>query len=277
MSEIPDLINWSITNDCYLSCKFCFRLPESNPKKEIKFEIYSKILSSGVKRITFTGGDPLIDSDLPSLLSLCKRDNIFSSIHTTGLMLNPLQKIAPIADRISLSLDGPDKLVNYKMRGTSTFYEKVLKRLYYLKSINKDFAIKTTVTRQNIESIHKMIPLINEFQPTFWSLLEFRPLRIGSINNKLFKLKTGEFDRFVKSLIGVNVKLNILSNTDAMSHPIFLISGDGLVYTNSKISGDYIIGSLHSNTIQELWKIILSNNSISEKYLSKIETITQHK
>lgn len=269
----PPLINWSITNRCNLHCKFCYKFFDDDPTYEEKRYILNKIIDSNVTRITFTGGEPLLDDNLIDILKICNENSIFTSIHTNGTIERNFYTIIKFANRISLPLDGPDERINFLMRNSGIFYSKVIKKLEFLYNNNYEFSIKTVVTKINKDYIFSMIPIINKYKPSFWSLFQFRPIREGDLNKSKFSISEVEFYKVINKLQGnVNVKLNVLSAKNASSYPIFLISGKGKVYTNN-LSGDILIGSLYKNSIQELWKKILRINPIKDIYLSKYKII----
>ena len=270
--EIPKLINWSITSQCNLKCEFCFRLHDCEATFEDKKIIFDKILESGVEQITFTGGEPLLEKNIGYFAELCNVHSIKSSIHTNATLSNRFYEVCDLFDRISFSLDGDSEEINENMRGCDSYMKCVLEKIKFLKERNRDFIIKTTVTKQNFNTVLNMTTLINEIQPTFWTIFEFRPLRNGKQYIDKYLLSDGFFDTLtaeMKNKVGKKVKLNIRSNKDSSQHPIFLVSGKGIVYTNDKEQGDFVVGSLMENSVKEIWQKIIEHNGISERYKTR--------
>lgn len=276
--EIPKLINWSITNCCNLKCGFCFKLNNCDASFEDKKYIFNRMLKSGIKQITFTGGEPLLDKNLAYFAYMCDKYSIKSSLHTNATLTKQFYQVCDSFDRISFSLDGNTPTVNKIMRGYDSYLQSVLEKINYLRAHNRDFVIKTIVTRQNIGSIIGMIPLIKELKPTFWSIFEFRPLRIGKQNNDLYSLSDNLFDKLTKDIkmnIAEDISLNIRSNKDASKYPIFLVSGKGLVYTNDIHKGDILIGSLMESSVKDIWQKIVALNGVDLFYKSRNLNLTK--
>jgi len=267
--EIPKLINWSITSQCNLKCGFCFKLHDCEATFEDKKIIFDKILESGVEQITFTGGEPLLEKNIGYFAELCNDHSIKSSIHTNATLSNRFYEVCDLFDRVSFSLDGDSSEINKNMRGYDSYMECVLEKINFLKERKRDFIIKTTVTKQNFNSVLGMTTLINEIRPTFWTIFEFRPLRNGKQSIDKYLLQDGLFDTLtteIRNKIGKEVTLNIRSNQDSTQHPIFLVSGKGIVYTNDQEQGDIVIGTLMENSVKEIWQKIIEHNGISERY-----------
>jgi MoaA/NifB/PqqE/SkfB family radical SAM enzyme len=187
--SVPSLINWSVISHCNLNCGFCFKIEEESTTLEEKNIIFQKIVDAKIEQVTFTGGEPLLDEDIGYLGKLCNKHNIKSSLHTNGTLSEYFYRSYEVFDRISFSLDGGESFFNSEMRGTSDYFSSIIEKCKYLKEQKRDFTIKTVVTRQNIHYIFDMIPLIREIKPTFWSIFEFRPLRIGMKNQQKYKLE----------------------------------------------------------------------------------------
>jgi MoaA/NifB/PqqE/SkfB family radical SAM enzyme len=270
--EVPKLINWAITNRCNLSCGFCFKLQDKDASFEEQKVIFDKMLESGVEQITFTGGEPLLEKNIVYFADLCNKHSIKSSLHTNATLTEQFYAVYNLFDRISFSLDGNTSSINQTMRGYDLYLQSVLEKINYLKEHNRDFVIKTVVTKQNIDSVLDMVSLVKELKPTFWSIFEFRQLRTGKQNNDKFLLPNGLFEKLtakIKNQIDKEVEVNIRSNDDSAKHPIFLVSGNGLVYTNDIQQGDILVGSLIENSVKEIWQKIIDQKGINEQYAQR--------
>jgi MoaA/NifB/PqqE/SkfB family radical SAM enzyme len=270
--DIPKLVNWSITSRCNLKCEFCFKLNDCDASFADKKLIFKKISEAGVRQITFTGGEPLLEKNISYFAKLCDENSITTSIHTNATLTNKFFEIYKLFDRVSFSLDSNSVDINKELRGYNGYYESVLNKIHYMKEQKRDFVIKTVVSKMNFDSVLNMIPLVSTLQPTFWSIFEFRPLRTGGKNNDKYLLPEKYFDLIateIRKRINGKLELNIRSNKDSTEHPIFLISGQGIIYTNDKEQGDFVIGSLMENSIKEIWQRIIRYNGISEQYKLK--------
>jgi MoaA/NifB/PqqE/SkfB family radical SAM enzyme len=274
MYKLPVLINWSLTECCNLNCGFCFRFPDKEASDDKKALITEKIISSGVKRVTLTGGEPTLIKNLENIADRFRSAGVFVSLHTNGIKTEYIKKIYNHFDRISLSLDGPDSDINKAMRGHGDYFEKITDLIMFLNEKKHDFAIKTTVTRINIHTIPEMVDFINKVKPAFWSLFEFLPLENGGLNKDDYLLNDNEFDSLISKL-KCDVTLNTMSSIEARGYPMFCVAANGYVYTKDIESGKILVDSLLDGTvtIEEIWKKIINKNRIIEKYIKKWDII----
>jgi|SRR5579862_3039115 len=69
------------------------------------------IRSLGVRWVVFSGGEPLLNPELPELCSILKRENIHLTLLTTGLLLKKcVVQVTNSFDDIIVSLDGPQAI-----------------------------------------------------------------------------------------------------------------------------------------------------------------------
>ncbi|MDD1724811.1 MAG: GTP 3',8-cyclase MoaA [Methanospirillum sp.] len=106
----------SVNSGCNLNCIYCHREGEKSPEKPLELDDIRAILEItkelGIKTVKFTGGEPLIRSDIVEIIRSVP-DGIESSITTNGTLLGPLAlklKEAGLS-RVNISLDSlsPDK------------------------------------------------------------------------------------------------------------------------------------------------------------------------
>ncbi len=114
-SEIPVAVNWHMLDACNYRCKFCFA--KFNNLKGICHDIQKsrtvllKLKEGGVKKINFTGGEPLLCPTLGELIKYAKELGMATSIVTNGYYLteNPgkelLKEYGEYIDWIGMSLD----------------------------------------------------------------------------------------------------------------------------------------------------------------------------
>lgn len=79
-------IDFHITARCSQACPYCWEPRRyRNPiDMETAQRIIDRIRDLGVKRIVFTGGDPLQRPDAPSLIQYAKAQRIETALSTTG-------------------------------------------------------------------------------------------------------------------------------------------------------------------------------------------------
>ena len=105
----------------------------------------------GVRWVLFSGGEPLMHSDLFGLAQLLGSRGIRTTILTTGLLLQrDAARIAKSIDDVIVSLDGPAKIHDQIRRGRGAF-EKLEAGVDALRELDPSFPItaRTTVQRLN--------------------------------------------------------------------------------------------------------------------------------
>ena len=111
----------SVTDRCNLRCYYCIETPSVDLIHESNILSFEEIinfvkdaLEFGIKKVKFTGGEPLIRSDIIELISILSKYNAIKdlSISTNGILLSQYADNLKKAglDRINVSLDTLDKI-----------------------------------------------------------------------------------------------------------------------------------------------------------------------
>lgn len=103
---------------CNLCCSYCDTMWANQPDTEYtwmtKEEIYEKIKDAGVKNVTVTGGEPLLQKEIGELLAYLAQDlSLIIEIETNGSV--DLTPYLSISDRVVMTMDY--KLASSGMEG----------------------------------------------------------------------------------------------------------------------------------------------------------------
>ena len=169
--KIPLAVSFNITYRCNLKCRYC-RYREREVKelntKEI-FRLIEELSCSGIRCITFTGGEPFLREDLPEIINFCKSKKIYVSINSNGTLLKEMiGKIKGIGN-IQISLDGP-RHINDAIRGLGV-HDKVIEAIEICKKENIKVNIVTVISKYNISHIPYVLEVADKhnigvyFQP----------------------------------------------------------------------------------------------------------------
>lgn len=158
----PFFCNYWVTYRCNSKCEFCNFWRDENLKNipDAKFTDVKKNLDDlkeiGVKFIDFTGGEPLLNEELPQILSYAKKLGFFVKLSTNGL-LYPKKSAESngLPSRIYFSLDTTSREEYNKIRGIDGF-NKVVESIRIAKELNQDTCLLYTVTDENIKNISDM-------------------------------------------------------------------------------------------------------------------------
>ncbi|MGA7937020.1 MAG: radical SAM protein, partial [Kovacikia sp.] len=121
----PLVANYYLTYRCNARCHFC-DIWALEPKKEADFETIRHNLEDlrrlNVKYVDFTGGEPLLRSDVAQIYAEAKLQGFYTSM-TTNTILYPkrAKEIQGLVDFLNFSLDGPDAETHDQSRGVKIF------------------------------------------------------------------------------------------------------------------------------------------------------------
>ena len=215
-------IDFHITAKCSQACPYCwgprrFRNPVDT---EIAQRIIARIKELGVRRIVFTGGDPLQRPDAVDLIRYAKEIGLETALSTTGDLLTPeiLQGLAPYLDLISLPLDGSSEEINSKTKHPGHF-SAIMKALSWLRSYPSiDVKVCTPVTRHNLNDVPSIAQLVEEYSNTtqasvFYNVFQAFPRAMFSVNWEKLIVTDEEFT-FLRYQVGSmnNIQVNFLDH-----------------------------------------------------------------
>ena len=92
---------------CNLSCSYCDTAwanrsdaPETHMSAE---EIAKQVIGSGIRNVTLTGGEPLLQKDLPELCTILAENGIITEIETNGSL--DISELAALSGRPVFTMD----------------------------------------------------------------------------------------------------------------------------------------------------------------------------
>jgi MoaA/NifB/PqqE/SkfB family radical SAM enzyme len=215
-------IDFHITAKCSQACPYCwgprrFRIPVDTETAQL---IIARIKDLGVRRIVFTGGDPLQRPDAPDLIKYAKEVGLETALSTTGDFVTReiLQSIFPYLDLISLPLDGSAEQINSQTKHPG-HYSAVIRSLNWLRSYPEiDVKVCTPVTRYNLKDVPVIARLVEDYSYTtqarvFYNIFQAFPRAMFSVKWETLVVGNEEFSA-LKQQVGekTNVHINFLSH-----------------------------------------------------------------
>ncbi|CAH1059043.1 radical SAM protein [Paenibacillus pseudetheri] len=173
-------LNLFTTNACNLNCTYCYEKNKNNLKMSISIgrqviDFFWGKVKDGIFNINFHGGEPLIEfsliKDLVQYINEKSRDQephfiIDYSLTTNGTLIT--KEISSFFKEnkfnIRLSLDGNQEAQDLHRRthGNQGTFDKVIQGAKLLKEDHIDFAVRMTVTPDNVHFlVDSVIWLIN--------------------------------------------------------------------------------------------------------------------
>lgn len=261
--EVPNSICWNITNKCNDNCKFCYRdtLSEDLDFKSNK-KILDNIISSGVKKVTFAGGEPLMYKNTLDLIKYAKENGIITSLTTNNILLSEqlLYKLEKYLDCITLSLDANSSELQTMMTRNKNHFNNVIHILEFIRRNNLSMKVKinTVVSKINKAEVKNMIELVEYYNIYRWKLFQFVPLRGSAYKNKdKFYITDEEFftvkDEILKKQDFNDKKIITFSDRNSIESSYFVIFPNGDVKISTDLT-DKIIGNLIEDSIADIWE-----------------------
>ncbi len=166
INQLPILILYPHSR-CNCRCVMCdiWKTSESREITAADLERHAAdILSLGVRWVIFSGGEPLMHSDLFRLCATLRPLGVRLTILSTGLLLaRHARQIVEHVDEVIVSLDGPPAVHNWIRRVVGA-YESMSEGIREMHRLQPDFPVagRCTVQKQNCKSLTATVDTARE-------------------------------------------------------------------------------------------------------------------
>lgn len=193
--SFADIAYIELTRACNLRCKHCLNNSGIVCSNEISYSelirLINLMIDAGIFEIRFTGGEPLLYSNIYEIIKYCNDNGLYTSIGTNGTLITEtvIKKLKKAGlNKAIVSLDGT-KESHDSIRGNGN-YLKTLNAIKLLKKYGIEYKINSVIMKDNMEDIIILAKnMYNEGNPLF-------------------------IRRFIESGRGANLKNNTLSFDD---------------------------------------------------------------
>ena len=156
-----------ILTACNLSCRHCYINPKEQGTETVSRENLEKWLKlfqdeSKETNVIFLGGEPTMHPDLPHAVRFARKLGYSSvTVDTNGFLFHDFLTNVKTSDLdfLSFSLDGPTPEINDMLRGDGVF-QTCTTNLRSAVASGFNVSLIYTVSRYNIDHLHKMAPLL---------------------------------------------------------------------------------------------------------------------
>ncbi|MDH5448009.1 MAG: radical SAM protein [Candidatus Bathyarchaeota archaeon] len=164
----PFEVVWNFTHVCNLKCKHCYEdageyKPElSTEEAFLAIDKLSKIASTGLPALSFSGGEPLMRKDFFEVAAYAHKKISYLSVATNGTLLTKdnAKRLKDLGiEYVEISLDGATKEVHEELRRVPGCFEKTMKGIQNSIDEGLDACIATTIHKENIGEFEKIIEL----------------------------------------------------------------------------------------------------------------------
>lgn len=236
MSKVVTM-DFHVTSECSQECPYCwgplgFKQPVDTATALL---ILRKMRDIGVRRVVFTGGDPLWRADLGELLWAARDMGLEVALSTTGDRLTEefLACHHRAIDLISLPLDGSTEAVNAQTKKPGHF-EAIMRALAVLSHYpDVDVKISTTVTRLNLEDVPNIALLVDRWargvsNRVFLNLFQTFPRSMVPRQWERFLVSDAEFSRLVLQIQALDLRIRVHFLTHATLDRVYaMVFPDG--------------------------------------------------
>jgi MoaA/NifB/PqqE/SkfB family radical SAM enzyme len=167
----PLVANYYLTYRCNARCHFC-DIWALEPGKEADFDTIVHNLRDlrrlGVKYVDFTGGEPLLRTDVAEVFRTAKALGFYTSM-TTNTILYPqkAKEMQGLVDFLNFSLDGADAPTHDQSRGVKIF-DTLVESVKLARELGEYPVLNHTVTAQNYERIGEVAELGQKLGARVW-------------------------------------------------------------------------------------------------------------
>lgn len=112
-TAVPVVIVWNYTNQCNLNCLHCHQNSGPSEEKELTteeaFSVIEKLSEAGVSVLTFSGGEPLVRSNIFEVIKKAHDTGMLCTIASNGTLMtrDVVQKLKKAGiRRVEIGLDG---------------------------------------------------------------------------------------------------------------------------------------------------------------------------
>ncbi|CAL5990969.1 Radical_SAM domain protein [Hexamita inflata] len=230
-------VNFHHIDACNMTCKYCFRREQTGKflTQEQKLKVITK-LAECFEKITFVGGEPLLDKDLLPMILHAKQQGMTTMVVTNGSLLDDqfLTSAQNYLDWIGISIDSLDENTNKKI-GRSTnkgftpnrdFYQNLLVKI---KQYGFKIKINTVVSKLNLQENIK--DFVQEVDPLRWKV--FQVLKIEETNGTNFSQFEIEDMEFSSYLQHSATKQLVPENNEAMLDSYYMVDSLGQFFSNT--------------------------------------------
>jgi len=160
--SVPIVILY-VTAACNLRCITCsYRNPLPNELTIEEYrDIFRQLKHLGLRRVVYSGGEPLLRRDLPEICRIAEGTGAQQSLLTNGLLLEKRAKeILPFLNEIIVSIDGPDAETHNAIRGLESF-DQILRGVETVmaSSGRPSISFRCVIQRRNFKKLDGMVEL----------------------------------------------------------------------------------------------------------------------
>ncbi len=208
MRSPPKLTTVSLylTSACNLRCRNCFYNAGNGASDTLEttdlLVFISSLVESGVSRLYFLGGEPLIHPELFSLAKHAATCNLSVHLITNGTLIDTATacRIRNYFTDVQVSLDGLKDDHEYN-RGGGTF-QSTIRGIKNLIRAGANLSVSCTLSKRNIDSVDQFVNFLHELKVPKLHFTKLQPAGRGSESNNQY-LSDADFYKTLRRIHGI--------------------------------------------------------------------------
>lgn len=182
----PFQVVWDVTYGCNLRCQHCYASAGKARADELSTDealmAIDQFAAMGVPIIAFSGGEPLVRSDILQLIRHASDKGIFVAIATNGTLITK-EKARELKEAglqyLQISVDGAKAETHDTFRGIPGSFDRTLEGIR--SSVAEGFFvnISTTVTKRNVDEVPRIIDMCRNLGVDWFMAYNFIPAGRG--------------------------------------------------------------------------------------------------
>jgi radical SAM protein with 4Fe4S-binding SPASM domain len=194
IQAVPDTLKQvciELTNKCNLDCSFCFSKKSDTDffESEKVFSIIDQAKEMGIQRIRFTGGEPMLDPNLPKYMKYAKSSGMVVWLNSNATLTEKFNKdIVKQMDSLLVPIHHYTGPGESKITGKANSLKKKVKTIQKIKKMRPDFFLRsgTTINQSNVGSL--------------FEIFKFTKIRLNLVT-EVYRLITNKEESMIEPLI----------------------------------------------------------------------------
>lgn len=154
-----------LTHKCPLECPYCynqldFAKIDDKMQKEDWLRVMEEAREMGVVQIGFSGGEPLLNKDLPELIKKASGLGFYTNLITSGVGAEEgiVKKLKEAGlKNVQIGIQSSEKEIMTLLTNNKTAYEQKIKFAKEVREAGMQIVINATVHKLNIDHVDKII------------------------------------------------------------------------------------------------------------------------
>lgn len=177
----PRAVFLETTWECQNACEFCDHANRQLPPERANplncVTVTESVITQGITRITFSGGEPLLDENLLEAARVAKRALRITTLLTNGACIDSwmARALANSFDVVQVAIQSPDEEVHDTIVGRQGAFTETVRGFNHLVAAGVPTVASVAVSRSNVATLQQMPRFLRGLGVTTFLLNRVRP------------------------------------------------------------------------------------------------------